>query len=121
MWKKYPDTERSHKHTFIPYLMKNQNRKHLEERLIEKAMKDETFRKQLLENPRGIVEQETGITLPEKISIRVVQEKPDEVFLVLPAIFKGTDGDEELTEAELSNVAGGTGLSDVCTWDEGCE
>lgn len=94
--------------------MKNQNRKQLEERLIEKAMKDETFRKQLLENPRGIVEQETGITLPEKISIRVVQEKPDEVFLVLPAIIQGTSGEDELSEAELTNVVGGEWWTTEC-------
>ena len=84
----------------------NQLRKQIEERLIEKAMKDEVFRKQLLENPREMVEQETRMKLPEGISIRVVQETPDQVFLVLPAIHSVETG-EELTEAELSNVAGG--------------
>jgi hypothetical protein len=87
--------------------MKNQNQQRtlLEQKLIEKAMKDETFRKQLLENPREIVEQETGMKLPASIAIHVLEEKANEVFLVLPAI--KTETGEELTEAELSNVAGG--------------
>ena len=84
----------------------NQLRKQIEERLIEKAMKDEVFRKQLLENPREMVEQETGMKLPKGISIHVLEEKQDEVFLVLPAVHT-TETGEELTEAELSNVAGG--------------
>lgn len=85
----------------------NQKRKQIENQLIEKAMKDETFRKQLLEKPKEIIEKETGIKIPEKIRVGVVEEKPNEVFLVLPAIIQGHSMDE-LTEAELTNVAGGT-------------
>jgi len=84
----------------------DQQRAKLEQMLIEKAMKDESFRKQLLENPREIVEQETGMKLPAGIDIRVLEEKPDQVFLVLPPV-RNTESSEELTEAELSNVAGG--------------
>jgi hypothetical protein len=89
--------------------MKNQDqvRKEVEERLIEKAMKDRSFRERLLLNPREVVELETGSKLPKGINLQVVEEKPDEVFLVLPAIHSAQPGDEELTEAELSNVAGG--------------
>ncbi len=87
--------------------IKNQNRQQLEALMVEKVMKDDRFRKRLLENPREAVEQETGMNLPVAVKLHVVEEKPDEVFLVLPAIRVGPGGDQELTEAELSNVAGG--------------
>ncbi len=43
---------------------KDQQRKQLEEIIIYKAMKDEAFRKNLLENPKTAIEEETGIKIP---------------------------------------------------------
>ncbi|MEI6435427.1 MAG: NHLP leader peptide family RiPP precursor [Bacteroidota bacterium] len=89
-------------------------RKQLEQKLIEKAMKDETFRKQLLENPKETIAQESGIKLPESINIRVLQEDSETVYLVLP---RTTDRvlEDELTETELASVAGGAdGYSNGC-------
>ena len=40
-------------------------RKQLEQQLIEKAMKDETFRKRLIENPGAAIAAETGWKIPE--------------------------------------------------------
>ncbi len=46
------------------------NQRHqLEQQLIEKAMKDETFRKQLIENPGTAIEAETGINIQETMKI----------------------------------------------------
>jgi hypothetical protein len=101
--------------------MKNQNQQRtlLEQKLIEKAMKDETFRKQLLEHPRETVEQEAGVKLPDGLSFRVVEETADQVYLVLPMSLPEA-AKEDLTETELQSVVGGTfGLfSDEWTYCE---
>ncbi|MEI6888660.1 MAG: NHLP leader peptide family RiPP precursor [Bacteroidales bacterium] len=83
-------------------------RKKLEEQIIEKAMKDDSFRKKLIDNPKLIFELETGINLPETIKIKILQEDQKTVYLVLPP-FRGDAAEDELTEAELASVAGGTG------------
>lgn len=89
--------------------MKNQTqqRKQLEQRLIEKAMKDETFRKQLLENPKEVIETEIGVKFPAGMHISVLEETAEQVFLVLPQM-RLEPFREELTEAELESVVGGT-------------
>ena len=85
----------------------NQLRKQIEERLIEKAMKDEVFRKQLLENPKEIIEKETGVKFPADLNLRVLLETTGQVYLVLPAMHTEAF-QEELSEAELESVVGGT-------------
>ncbi len=81
----------------------------LEAQIIEKAMKDDSFREKLLEDPKIILELETGIKLPESLNIRVLQEDRNNVYLVLPP-FRGDAAEDELTEAELATVAGGGGV-----------
>jgi len=78
----------------------------LEQQIIEKAMKDDSFRKHLLEDPKTAFEQETGITLPASFNITVLQEDQNNVYLILPPVQSGA-GEDELTEAELASVAGG--------------
>ena len=48
-------------------------RQQLEQQLIEKAMKDESFRKQLIENPGAAIEAETGMKIPETMKIKVLE------------------------------------------------
>ena len=88
----------------------NQQRKQLEEKLIAKAMKDENFRKNLLENPKAAIEDETGIKIPEAVNLKVVEEDPKTFFLILPPIIN-PETEDELSEAELEMVSGG--------WDPG--
>jgi hypothetical protein len=89
-------------------------RKRLEQSLIEKATKDHAFRRQLMENPKTIVEQETGITLPDGLKIRVLEEDANSVYLVLPSIMYSWD-ENELSEAELQQVSGGND-TECSTW-----
>ena len=86
--------------------MEYQQRQQLEQHLIEKAMKDESFRKLLIENPGAAIEAETGMKIPETLKIKVLEEGPQTVYLVLPSI-PGKDIEIELTESELEEVAGG--------------
>jgi hypothetical protein len=79
-------------------------RKQLEQKIIEKAMKDESFRKQLIEDPKFVIEKETGIKIPASLNVTVLEENPQTFYLILPPVIQE---DEELTEAELEEVSGG--------------
>ena len=94
--------------------MANQQRKQLEQQLIEKAMKDESFRKQLIENPCAAIEAVTGMKIPETIKIKVLEEDPQTVYLVLPFIHS-VDNEMELSEADLQAVSGGDYYYDIYT------
>ncbi len=85
---------------------KQDYRKQLEEKLIAKAMKDEAFRKTLLENPKAAIEEETGIKIPGAVNLNVVEEDPSTFYLVLPPKIK-PETEDELSEAELEMVSGG--------------
>jgi hypothetical protein len=86
--------------------MSNQQRQQLEQQLIEKAMKDQSFRKQLIENPGAAIEAETGWKVPETLKIKVLEEDLQTVYLVLP-IFPNKITEAELNNAELESIAGG--------------
>ena len=81
-----------------------QFRKALEEKLIERSLKDEKFRKTLIENPKAAMEEELGVKLPQNLVIKILEEKENEVFFVLPCPL---EKEGELTEMELESVAGG--------------
>jgi hypothetical protein len=81
-------------------------RQQLEQKLIEKALKDEAFKKQLVENPAKTIESEFKVKLPTSLKLTVLEEDAHTVFLVLP--FSHLPVNTELTEAELESISGGT-------------
>lgn len=81
-----------------------ETRKDFEMKLIAKAWTDETFRQQLLNNPKIAVEQEFGETLPEDLNVEIIQEPANTLYIVLPAMPENND---ELNDEELEAVAGG--------------
>ena len=83
-----------------------EQRKKLEQQLIEKAMKDPDFRKKLLENPKAVIQDVTGFELSPSVNLRILEEDPQTVFLVLPTIPAQPD-ETELTANELEMIAGG--------------
>jgi hypothetical protein len=97
---------------------KDQQLKQLEQQLVEKAMKDEQFRSQLVNNPRETIEKEMGVKIPESIIIKVLEEDINNLYLILPTV-PVQESDGELTEADLQLVAGGT-LGGVSTFDAAC-
>lgn len=74
----------------------------IENMVFLKAQKDEEFRKKLLSDPRGTIETELGVKLPDNINIHVNENTATDVYLSIPASTSG-----ELTDAELSGVSGG--------------
>jgi len=84
----------------------------IQEQIIAKAMKDEAFRQELLNNPKAAIERTLGISIPAGVTIAVHQETPTTFHLVLPV--KATSPAwAELSDAELEQATGGT-TSDPC-------
>ncbi|MCL5289574.1 MAG: NHLP leader peptide family RiPP precursor [Firmicutes bacterium] len=82
-------------------------RQELEQKLIKKAWEDSNFKKQLLSDPKAVLEKELGQALPEKLQDQAVEETSNTVYIRIPR------NPEELSEDELDNVAGGLGLGTV--------
>ena len=72
----------------------------MRERLIEKALEDETFRARLLADPQDAVQDELGVKIPDGFTIEVHEEAADTGHLVLPP-------SSQLDEAALEQAAGG--------------
>ena len=82
-------------------------RAELDAELIARVADDEAFRARLLENPKAVIQEATGIAIPEDFTIQVHEENSMTAHVVLPP------GDQ-LTEGDLAVVAGGSGAF----WDK---
>lgn len=77
--------------------------------LVAKSWLDESFKEELISDPKGVIARELGTEIPEGIEIQVIEETPTTYYLsipVKPAI--GVEG--ELSDEELEAVAGGKGI-----------
>ena len=96
-------------------------RQELEAGLIERASKEEAFRRALVADPTGTLERELGVRLPGSVTLTVLEESPTSRYIVLPP--RPPTGDRELTDAELETAAGGEGT--IGSWcaslDENCQ
>ena len=81
----------------------------IRERLIEKAVEDETFRARLLAEPKETVQDELGLQAPEGFTLMVHEETTNTSHLVLPPSAK-------LDEAALEQVAGGEWYLGFAYW-----
>ena len=68
--------------------------------LVAKAAADDTFRSQLLSDPKPAIEAELGITIPEQMTVQVHENSAQTVHLVLPPA-------TQLSDAELQTTSGG--------------
>jgi hypothetical protein len=89
------------------------SRRAAEDMLIAKASRDEAFRKQLIENPRGAIASALGIRVPADVTVEVLEETPRTLYLVLPVTIHAA---EELSEKDLELVAGGVGSEADDAW-----
>lgn len=69
-------------------------------RIADKAGADEEFRARLISDPRGVIEQEFGVTIPDGIEIQVHEDSAEVAHVLLPPSPK-------LSETQLSQLAGG--------------
>ena len=77
------------------------SRKEIEQQIIERAMKDESFRDKLKEDPKSAVEETMGIKLPDDVNINFNMESAKDIHITIP------HKSQELSEEELSGVSGG--------------
>ncbi len=75
-------------------------------RLIRKSLEDESFREELLGDPKAALGRELGTSLPEDVEVRVVEDTHDTFHLVLPPRSAAEGG--ELSDEDLDALAGGT-------------
>jgi nitrile hydratase alpha subunit len=75
----------------------------LNRQVIARALKDPAYRQALLADPRATLGQAFGQELPPNIRVKVVEQEPDTIYLLLPHGLASA----ELSEEELDSVAGG--------------
>ena len=66
-----------------------------------KAVEDPAFRAQLLADPKGVLGEEFGITVPDSIEIKVQESDLNTIYLALPP---SSDLSEEQLEAVVAAV-----------------
>jgi hypothetical protein len=82
-------------------------RRDLETALIEKCWKDPQFKKAVINDPRGMLEQRTGRKLPPNVKIFIHEEDPNTLHFSIPPAPSNLT---ELSDDDLEKVAGGTEL-----------
>ena len=80
----------------------------IEAQVIARADEDGDFRTLLLKDPKAAIKDATGLSVPDGINIRVLEDNATDFHLVLPPAGRN------LSDQEISGVAGGIG--DIHTW-----
>jgi len=82
-------------------------RAEIEELIIRQARLSADYRRELMQNPRAVVERQVG-KLPDNIRVESVEEGANELLLRLPfSVDEGT----ELSDEDLECVAGGKNVN----------
>jgi Nitrile hydratase, alpha chain len=82
-------------------------RRDLETALIEKCWKDPEFKKQVITDPKGMLERHTGQKLPPQVRIVIHEEDANTLHFSIPLAPSNLT---ELSDDDLERVAGGTDL-----------
>ena len=83
-------------------------REGIEAQIRERAQRDAEYRARLLADARGTLAADHEIDVPDTLAIRVVEESPDEVVIVVPPLRAAVD---ELDDSELEGVGAGWDFS----------
>ena len=86
--------------------MKTQSQ--IQEQILAKAEEDEQFRARLLDDPKAAIKDATGLSVPDGINIRVLEDNATDYHLVLPPAGRN------LSDQEIGGLAGG--VSDIDSW-----
>lgn len=84
-----------------------EKRQDYEAQIIVRALKDDSFKQQLLSNPnvaKAEIEKAIGQKVPDGFKVQVLQETADTAYLVLPHV----PSIEGMTDEQLDAVASGT-------------
>lgn len=85
-------------------------RRDLEKKIADKALKDPTFKKALLSDPKNTLKKflknEIKPAVLDRIDIKIYEEKKNEWVMTLPYY---TELNKELTDEDLKHLAAGVG------------
>lgn len=70
--------------------------------LFGRCWKDEAFKKRFMSEPAAVLDEE-GFDVPEGIKIKVIENTPNQMNIVLPA----NPESAELSDSDMDQVAGG--------------
>jgi hypothetical protein len=93
--------------------MAQKTRQSVETEIVARALKDPSFKQQLLTNPsvaRAEIEKNSPQKLPADYKVQVLEENEKTLYIVLPYIPTGSN----LSEADLDAVASGVNVSIPC-------
>lgn len=82
-------------------------RRDLETALIEKCWKDPEFKREVVKDPKGMVEHHTGRKLPAQVKIFIHEEDANTLHFSIPPAPSNVT---ELSDDDLERVAGGTDI-----------
>lgn len=88
--------------------MADMTREELQIRIAEALAQDPQFRDRLVSDPRAVVSELTGLSMPEAVKVTVHQESLSDIHLVIPA------SSSALSEEDLELVAGGAAWGNPC-------
>lgn len=88
--------------------MAEMTREDLQLRIADALAQDPQFRDRLVNDPRAVVSELTGLSMPEAVKVTVYEESLMDIHLVIPA------SSGALTEEDLELVAGGAAWGNPC-------
>jgi hypothetical protein len=86
------------------------NRLSSEESIVMRAWEDDNFKQSLMSNPKAAIAEATGETIPDDVEVEILQETANKVYFVIPTnpvAVMAVEGEGELSEEALEQVAGG--------------
>ena len=88
--------------------MAGPTRSQVEAIIAERIAADPAFRDALLADPRGVLSEAIGFTIPDNIQVVLHEESLTQIHLTIPS-------SDHLNDADLELVAGGICWSEPCT------
>jgi hypothetical protein len=83
----------------------NMTRGEMQDLLEKFASTNPEYRSALLKDPKGVVEKQFQMSLPENLKVKAVEESANTIYVVVPhAVSAGA----ELDDSDLEKVAGGS-------------
>ncbi|MBO3458661.1 NHLP leader peptide family RiPP precursor [Aetokthonos hydrillicola Thurmond2011] len=77
----------------------------IEAHIIAQAWKDNTYKQELLNNSKAVIEKEFGVQIPDEIKVNILEENATNLYFVLP--IRPEISGQELSDEQLEAIAGG--------------
>ena len=90
----------------LPEKKPKKTRRDMEMQLVKKAREDAAFREKVIRNPAEAIKQALGLTVPKGIAVEVREEKPNELYLILPVDPNDVELPDELLELAAGSCRG---------------